>query len=106
MRSYFFWVFLPMAILFSFGYILDLVIEDDPEYSKVNGARSTTQISQQVNAPKSLVGRKLMYKRLLLALLKVLIILIFFLIIIVFITLSGDDMTGIGSCGTPGCVDQ
>ena len=31
MRSYFFWVFLPMAILFSFGYILDLVIEDDPE---------------------------------------------------------------------------
>ena len=31
MRSYFFWVFLLMAILFSFGYILDMVIEDDPE---------------------------------------------------------------------------
>ena len=39
MRSYFFWVFLPMAILFSFGYILDLVIEDDPEaIAKQNGA--------------------------------------------------------------------
>ena len=30
-RSYFFWVFMPMASLFVFGYTLDLVLPEDPE---------------------------------------------------------------------------
>ena len=31
MRSYLFWVFMPMASLFVFGYTLDLVLPEDPE---------------------------------------------------------------------------
>ena len=31
LRSYFFWVFMPMASLFVFGYTLDLVLPENPE---------------------------------------------------------------------------
>ena len=30
-RSYFFWVIMPMAALFSFAYALDFIIPEDPE---------------------------------------------------------------------------
>ena len=30
-RSYFFWVIMPMAALFSFAYALDFLIPEDPE---------------------------------------------------------------------------
>ena len=31
LRSYFFWVFMPMAILFLFGFALDWLVPEDPE---------------------------------------------------------------------------
>ena len=52
-RSYFFWVVLPMATLFLFAYALDFLVPEDPEsIADVNGAKNIIQKNHHQNVLK------------------------------------------------------